>query len=50
MKAILKETGEIVNIMPVTTYYVLDCNGKIYAECGEEEFEFIKNDPDENKK
>ena len=41
MKARLKETGKIVKIMPVTIYYVLDCNGKIYAECDEDEFEII---------
>ena len=37
MKARLKETGEILNIMPITIYYVLDVNGKIYAECDEDE-------------
>ena len=45
MKARLKETGKIINIMPVTYYYVLDSNGKIYAECDENEFEYIGNTP-----
>lgn len=40
----LKESGKIVNIMPITTYYVLDGNGKIYAECDEDEFEIINED------
>ena len=50
MKARLKETGEIVNIMAVTTYYVLDCNHKICAECDREEFEYINEKNDENKR
>ena len=52
MKARLKETGEILNIMPITIYYVLDVNGKIYAECDEDELEFLNENEltDEEKR
>lgn len=41
MKARLKETGEILNILVETHYWVTDGNGKIYAECDYDELEFI---------
>lgn len=45
MKVREKKTGKVYEIIVETHYYVLDCNGKIFAEYeGEEDedFELVK--------
>lgn len=52
MKAKVKETGEIIEVMPLysVTYSRLDCNGKIIEEYDEDELDFDFNkDPLDNK-